>query len=352
MLHSLSSSPANSHAEEFSVQENEPSPFLPGGWTIALLPDTQNYVRNDKNHKALDNMMEWIVAEKEKRNIQIVVHVGDMTNDNTEPEWKRIRSSYQKLDHALPYLLCVGNHDQRPAGSETKINDYFTIDDNPLNQRILGGFFEPNKLQNLYYLIHQNGQKYLFLVLDYAPSDSVMEWADKIIKEHLDHHVFITVHQYMSETSRLVSKDGRPEPLSQRGEGNDDTGIFLRLAKPNPNVEFIVCGHVWAAKRGTEGKSMKGYEGVLVQHPDIATGHRSDTKDDGLTVHQMLFNAQWIEDHQGVKTGGDGWMLLLEFSPDNQEVKVKTVSSCHGQWRTGPEYEYSLQRTHGDKNNC
>lgn len=333
------------HAEEINTQKDEPSPFIKGAWTTVLLPDTQYYASNSNNIETLNNMMDWIVAEKEKRNIQMVVHLGDITDWNSQQEWKRIRSSYKKLDNALPYLLCVGNHDQGSYKKEAKINDFFKISDNPLNKDIFRGSFEPNKLQNTYYLVNHNGQKYLFLALEYAPRNSVIEWADKIIKKHKDYHVFITVHQYMTETSRLVSKDGRPEPHSKRGFGNDDAKIFSRLAKPNPNVEFIVCGHVYAVKKGTEGMSPKGYEGVLVREQDIATGHRSDTKDNGLTVHQMLFNAQWIPG------GGDGWMLLLEFSPDNKEVRVKTFSPHLKLWRTGPEYEYSLKRFRSAKKN-
>lgn len=347
----LIASPGNVHAEECNTQTNEPSPLAKGAWTVVVLPDTQNYVLNDKNHQTLDEMMEWIVAEKKNRNIPLVVHVGDLTNNNNEPQWERVRSSYAKLDNVLPYHLCVGNHDQTSVGDDSLINNYFKIGDNPLNQKLFGGSFEPNKLQNTYYYIDQNGEKYLFLALEYNTRQPVIEWADKLIKEHPEHHVFIIVHQYMTETSRLVSEDGRPDPQSKRGDGNDDVGIWVQLGEPNPNVEFIVCGHVWAAKRVTEGPFIKGFEGVVGYEHDIATGHRSDAKDNGLTVHQMLFNAQWIRDDQGMKTGGDGWLLLLEFSPDNKDVMVKTFSPHLGLWRTGPEYEYSLKRQKNAKIN-
>jgi len=55
-------------------------------------------------------------------------------------------------------------------------------------------------------------------------------------------------------------------------------------------------------------------------------------------AHQILFNGQFI------KNGGDGWMLLMEFSPDNKSVRLKTYSSYRKEWRTGPEYEYTFQR--------
>ncbi|MCH2209613.1 MAG: hypothetical protein MK132_27660, partial [Lentisphaerales bacterium] len=160
---------------------------------------------------------------------------------------------------------------------------------------------------------------------------SVMDWAEKVIKNHPDHRVFITVHEYMTEESRLLSKDGRPDP-----KGKDVVGVFERLAKLNPNVEFITCGHVKAVKKS---------DGKIIDDADIATGHRSDEMEDGVTVHQMLFNAQWLKNDKGQANGGDGWLLLLEFSADNKLVKVKTYSPYLDLWRTGSEYEYNLQRS-------
>ena len=72
---------------------------------------------------------------------------------------------------------------------------------------------------------------------------------------------------------------------------------------------------------------------------ELATAHRSDPRDDGLTFHAMLFNAQWM------RTGGDGWILLLEFQPDNQTVQLRTYSPYLNAWRTGPEYDYVLDRS-------
>lgn len=327
-------------AEEIHTQKNEPSAFVEDSWTVVVLPDTQNYVaeKTPNSYGILNNMMGWIVAEKDSRNIKAVVHVGDMTNNNSIEQWQLVRSSYKKLDNVVPYILCVGNHDENlKKGKEAKINDFFRISDNALNKAIFKGSYESEKIQNAYYIINQNGLKYFFLALEYSMRKSVIRWADKVIKDHQGHRVFITVHAYMSEASRLVSKDGRPDP-NKRGSGYDIAGIFDRLVMPNPNVEFVTCGHVGPVKSGTEGKGPKGYEGVLVFDTDIATGHRSDMKANGLTVHQMLFNAQFIPN------GGDGWMLLLEFLPNNKEVRVKTFSPYLNLWRTGPEYEYSLKR--------
>lgn len=86
-----------------------------------------------------------------------------------------------------------------------------------------------------------------------------------------------------------------------------------------------------------DGKGLKKFKGVLEFGHDLATGHRSD-KTEGVTAHQILFNGQFIPN------GGDGWMLLMEFAPDNKNVRTKTYSSHRKEWRTGNEYEYVLKR--------
>lgn len=341
--------------EDFQTQTNEPSAFVPGSWTVVVLPDTQYYVaeiRGNKEkgfktvskearaerHNMLNGMADWIVSEKDKRNIRMVVHVGDMTEKNLESEWELIRSSYRKLDDVVPYLLCVGNHDERLPEEKSRINDYFNIGDNSLNQSIFQGTYTPGELQNTYYILKQNSVEYLFLALEYNTREAVVEWADKVIKEHSGHHVFITVHNYMDEASRLISKDGRPDPEMHISGDGDFAGIYRKLVMANPNVEFLACGHVCAAEKGSRDWWFpKGYQGRLFYTNEIATGHRSDLKTSGLTAHQILFNAQWIN-------SGDGWMLLMEFLPDNKTVKVKTYSSHRKLWRTGPEYEYTLKR--------
>ncbi len=224
-------------------------------------------------------------------------------------------------------------HHDRKHGN--LMNDYFKIGGNPLNKAIFGGWLEEGKLQNAYYLMEQNKMKYLFLALGENPDDRKrnLAWGNKIIKAHPKHRVFLTFHVYMSEASRLLSKDGRPDPT--------DGAVYQQLIMPNRNVEFLTCGHFGSHKKG-KGKGLKKYQGVLEFGHDLSTGHRSD-KTKGGTAHQILFNGQFLQRNNG-RNGGDGWMLLMEFAPDNKSVKVKTYNPFLKTWRTGPEYEYTLKR--------
>lgn len=320
-----------SHAAEFELIKGELPDLRKGAWTTVVIPDTQTYVNRVNKHgfKILDRMFEWMAAEKDTRNIKVVVHVGDMTGGNRPESWVKIRNSYKTLDGILPYVVCVGNHDASDGKRQKKgrLNDYFKINENPRNKECFVGSFEKDELENAYYIFEQNGQKYLYIALEYHVRDEVVEWADKIIKRHPDHHIFITVHAYLTARSRGRSKDGKPVV-------NPSNVLKRKLIDPNPNVEFLVNGHTGPWRLHDDGELERERE-------EIAVAHLSTPKDKGLAFHAMLFNAQWL------KNGGDGWLLLLEFQPDNKTVHVRTYSPYLKAYRTGPQYDYILHRQLG-----
>ena len=315
--------------EEYKLQNEEPDPsnFKAGAWTIVVIPDTQMYRKPEGKKKKknqwliMQKMFQWVAGEVESRNIKSVVHVGDMTQRNVANEWANLREAYEPLDGKVPYVVCEGNHDCARGEVPTGMNNVFSIDQNSKNKESFGGSFEKDKLENAWYTFDCGGQKFMTMAIEYNTRPEVMKWASKVIQDHPKHRVLITVHAYMSEDSRLMSKDGRPRPYN---------GGICRLLMSHPNVEFLVCGHVYAVKK---------VGGELVKDQDIATGHRTDVKKNGLAVHQILFNSQWIPN------GGDGYLLLLEFQPNNKDVRVKTFSTNKNKWRIGDEFNYTLQRS-------
>lgn len=334
-------------ADEFEQKTGKLPPLTKGAWTVVVVPDTQGYTSlrrgREENIKVLDQTFAWMAENKEARNLQVVLHVGDMTAKNQPEEWRKIRKTYQQIDGVLPYVVCVGNHDEKPTLRNALINEHFKISQNPLNQGFFVSSYEEGKLENACYVLENNGQKFLFLALEFAPRDDVLEWANKQIKQRPDHRVFITVHEYISEKSRLLSKDGRPVPEVADKEGylrrfgralriNFGVDLKRKLIDPNPNVEFLTCGHYGCQAFNETGE-------LVYDRQELATAHRSDPRDKGAAFHAMLFNAQWI------RSGGDGWLLLLEFHPDNQTVQIRTYSPYLKAYRTGHEYDYVLRRS-------
>lgn len=333
--------------DPFQLHEESLPPLPEGGWSVVVVPDTQVYTstRKDReeNIKILEGMFDWMTANAESRNIKAVLHVGDMTSRNEPEEWEKIRNCYQRIDGVLPYVLCLGNHDEKPGKRSAHLNEYFSLDDNPLNKGFFVTSFEKGHLENTCYSLEQNGQKYLFLALEFAPRDVVVEWADRMIKNHYDHKVIIVVHEYLSEKSRWENEDGVAIPEESTKEMylkryapakgiNMGVDLKRKLIDSNPNVEFLVNGHYGGHTYNEEGK-------LVYDNQELATAHTSISRKDGSSFHAMLFNAQWI------RNGGDGWLLLLEFQPDNKLVQVRTWSPYLNAYRTGPEYDFVIDRT-------
>lgn len=163
------------------------------------------------------------------------------------------------------------------------LNEHFKIQDNALNKEFFVASFEKDELENAYYVLEQNGQKLLFMALEFLPRDEVVRWANEIIKRHPDHRVFLTVHEYISEKSRLLRDDGLAIPeeaeylrrLGEAGHINCGVDIKRKLIDPNPNVEFLVCGHYGCQVANAVGQ-------VVFDKQEIATAHRSDPRDSDL----------------------------------------------------------------------
>ncbi len=110
--------------------------------TVVVLPDLQNYTgRGGQHFDVLMEMMEWIIAERHNFGIELVIQVGDLTNRDHPDEWRRAREAFRPLNCVLPYVLTVGNHDLGGgvigASRETRLNEYFFLRQNPLNERAL-----------------------------------------------------------------------------------------------------------------------------------------------------------------------------------------------------------------------
>ena len=74
---------------------------------LVLLPDTQTYA--EKFPDILHAQADYIV--REASGIQFVLQQGDLTQNNSDPEWQVVKAAFSKLDTKVPYVLAAGNHD-------------------------------------------------------------------------------------------------------------------------------------------------------------------------------------------------------------------------------------------------
>ncbi|HEY4078486.1 MAG TPA: metallophosphoesterase, partial [Rhizomicrobium sp.] len=80
-----------------------------GEFCLVDLPDTQHYASTYP--AILRAQLRWIRDSVAALNIRMVVHVGDITDFDSTPEWALVDADFELLDEAVPYLVVPGNHD-------------------------------------------------------------------------------------------------------------------------------------------------------------------------------------------------------------------------------------------------
>ena len=342
-----------------TVAQPEPVPFeapvlsSPDSWTMVVIPDVQAYTERPRNHGIVDIMNTWIVDNLDTLRIQQVLFTGDLVYRNDQrlltpdrfsllsrEQWKAFSRLMERLDGKVPYILCTGNHDYGHNTSENRntfFNDYFPTDRNPMTRKHLVSCaynsFDMTSLENSAYEFtapHPDNRKFLFITLEFAPTDATLQWAKKLVDEprYENHICVVLTHSYLAYTGERIQEE--KYVLSKQG-GNPGEGIFQKLVHPAKNIRLVVCGHI--------AKPDQWERGVVFS---------TDTNSAGKTVAQMAFNTQAITGWHG--NGGDGWLRLLEFMPDKKTVKATTFSpffaispsTQHLAWRHEPLNEFTF----------
>lgn len=305
-------------------------PPLPAkdSFTLAILPDTQNY--SEKYPELFVAQTEWIVANRDKRKIAAVLQLGDITNHNTEPEWKNAVAALSKLDGEVPTFLTLGNHDYSEKGSckdrTTLFNKYFDLAKVRKTPNF-GGVYdnEPEQLENAYYTFEAGGQKFLVLCLEFGPRADVVRWANAVLAKHPEHATILNTHAYMyfDETrydwAKYAAKQTwNPHAYAVAKATNDDVSdgeeLWQKLIRNNPQVFLTLNGHVL----------------------NDGLGRLSSENARGKPVHQLLVNFQMKP------KGGDGWLRLMEFSPSRKTISVVDYSPTREQQNHSTQNKFEL----------
>jgi len=329
-LAGLAATASTAHATSESSTDNEgvaALPFNKDAFTIAVLPDTQVYAAG--NPWIFEAQTQWIRDKAKARNIQFVLHLGDITDDNNAKQWSGAERAMSALDGVVPYSLCLGNHDIGDRGfatsRDTLLNEYFPLE-RYQNLPTFGGVFdaEPDRLDNSYHLFSAGGLDFLVLVLEFGPRDAVVAWANAIVAQYPDRAAILTTHAYLySDSTRYDWAAKRAKQgfsphgyrfARESGDANDGQQLWDKLVSKHKNFIMTLNGHVL----------------------DDGLGYLASTTAHGNTVHQMLVNFQMRH------RGGDGFLRLLEFQPDGQTVFVKDYSPLLDSHKTGPENQFAI----------
>jgi len=308
-----------------------PAP-ISGGFTLAVLPDTQIYAW--KYPDTYPAQTRWLADNAKRYNLRYVLHVGDITQHNTNTQWQVAARAHALLDAAgIPCAITTGNHDFGPEGKatsrETPFAKYFPLEAFK-KWPTFGGIYdkEPERTDNSYHLFEAGGRKWLILCLEFGPRDELLRWASAVATKHADRSVILVTHAYLRPDNNRFNRNAfikvknlevnmgldRYGLAKAEGGFNDGEDIWKKLVSQHANFALVVSGHVcYTGKLDSSGKQ-------------------------GNVVHQM------VVDYQSGKEGGQGFLRLLQFHPDGKRVSVADYSPLLDQPsdKLGTSYEFNL----------
>ncbi|MFO7930805.1 MAG: metallophosphoesterase [Desulfosalsimonas sp.] len=260
-------------------------------FSVVVMPDTQNYA--EQFPETYVAQTRWIRDNVEQENIKFVMHLGDIVQhfNDSEEQWQVADRAHQLLDGIVPYSVLPGNHDLGRADKqltrETRLyNKYFgppRFADYPW----YGGHWGETN-DNNFCTFEAGGMKFLVVSLEYAPRDEVLAWARGVTGAHPEHRVLVATHCYM--------RPGGRDSKSGGDLGNSGDGVWEKFVRRSANVFLVSSGHV------------------------LGVGRQTSTNDAGRPVHETLV------DYQGLPNGGDGWLRILRFVPDQDKIEVRAYS--------------------------
>jgi len=310
--------------------EGEPTRPAPGSFTVAVLPDTQNY--SEYFPDTFLAQTQWIAENQQARNIAWVLHLGDITNRSSTAEWENASRAMKVLDDAkIHYALCPGNHDYSAGGGcqdrSTLLSDYF-----PLarfqHSKTFGGVYdrEPTRMENSFHRFEVAGRKFLVLALEFGPRADVLRWSNEVVKQHADREAILITHAhiYYDDTRYDWKQYGPKQHWNPHAYGiaqstgddvSDGQQVWNNLISKHENFVLTLNGHVL-------------YDGL---------GRLTSQTPGRRDVHQVLVN------YQMRPKGGDGWLRLLEFKADGRTVEVYDYSPTRKQRNEGPQNRFAMK---------
>ena len=266
-------------------------------YSFVAVGDTQYVCERDKKKGTNDMtyIYDWIVNNKETKNIKFVMGLGDITDENTVEEYAVAAKHLQKLNDAgIPQSIIRGNHD----GPNQKVMDLYdeclkdVIEATPYDGIMTAPVFDETgnlvsgTYDNMYYTVEVGEQKWLIFAFGYQPTSEILSWAGEIIEQHSDYNVIVTTHGYINGKLEI------PNDARKR--------IWDELGCKYENIKLILCGDC----------------------NDVDLAVQKKVGINGNVVTEMLIDRQNID-----QAAAYGHVTLLRFSPDGQKIKIEDFAA-------------------------
>lgn len=346
-----------------------------GEFTVAMIPDTQNYV--DYRHQKWSgfpfdaveqfyDQMRWVGenAESSGGDIVFATHVGDVwqhysrwidpahaargfkwiPNGGSEvarspkvhTRTYEIPVSVQALEllaGKLPFSVVPGNHDFDALWTDPAHPPQ--PEEGKPGMRHVGGltgfqsaFSDKSQFfanRPWYVSSHDGGAdsaqvfsagqcRFLHIGLQYYAPDASLAWAAEVIRRHPGLPTIVSTHAYLDRDGKRIAKSNTDNSVLDARDNNPQM-IWDEFVSQHDQIFLVLSGHV-----GGQGFSI-------------------DTNRFGNDVYQMLADyqgrAQTAKDAgAGNVSVGDGWLRLLKFRLDAPQpsIEVRTYSTHYGKF--------------------
>ena len=306
-------------------EEEYIEPVTDYAYSLAVVGDTQTFTY--QNPDLLKNMYQWIIENKDAKNIQYVIGLGDITEYGVDvghanydatranAEWAAAKAAISLMDGKIPYSLIRGDgHD----GIEL-FNQYFANHDGYTNN--IAGYYEEGRIDNVYHTFKIGDVNYLLLSLDHGTKDGPLAWANEVVASHPDHRVIVTTHEYIRRDGSMIVTGESGAASAYDPENNNAEVLWGDFLSKHPNIFMVLCGHV--------------------DSDDIVVSKQIG--DYGNVVTQILIDPQTMDAEYG--QGSKGMVAMLNFSADGEQVQVEYYSTLKDTYRPTSTFEVSYGST-------
>ena len=341
----------------------DPSFSKDHAYSIAFVGDTQFLTVGDYylGTEKLKTQFKYIADTVEERKLEHVFVLGDLTdlgygNDANlattyrDPaitgEWEIVKEAVSQLDGKVTYQLTRGNHD------DYMMDDYFNVPVYTDQFKDCGGFYvdlqtkyttarevhnpdrciywsaktgcHTSSIVNSYKTVEICGTKYLFMTIDFNPTDNVLKWADSTLAAYPDHKAIIITHSYLKGDGTLQNTVSGTRNVW----GNSGQVMWDEVFSKHANVFMIASGH----------------EGPV----DAVTSYQTGVH--GNKVLQVLLDPQCYDTRESSSSGylasgrqDTGLVLYMNFSADGKTVSFDYYSTLLNKFLKSSCYSVSIE---------
>lgn len=251
---------------------------------IIIIPDLQYYTNDEGRYKYLESIIGFLKEETESKN-PICIQVGDLTYQNSLEQWNIVDSLFlSNIPNSMPFVYCLGNHDYGINGRSSERISNIPESLYPVRDIVMTG----DVLENYARFFDFAGGKCAVLVLEFAPRDIALDWANDVIRAYHDIPFIILTHAFLNNEGELFDSsnpdcDNTFSQKSYRLGGdclNDSMEIFNKIIAKNDNVRMVICGHC-VSKKYIEYKTIKNAKDedvhcIMVNYQHFPEGGRGN----------------------------------------------------------------------------